>query len=150
MDRMANLTWPVLKKGDQGDDVAAAQFLIWCAGRELDPDGEFGQHTEDGVKWFQQKAQLTPDGVIGEKTWTKMTDGRTVPGSTVKRGSTGHCVGAAQVELRKHGLYQGKIDGDFGTHTQDAVRTFQGKVGIAVDGVVGPVTWQNMICRGHI
>ena len=34
-----------------------------------------------------------------------------------------------------------KVDGVFGVVTEEAVRRFQGNQGIAVDGIVGPVTW---------
>ena len=37
-----------------------------------------------------------------------------------------------------------KVDGIFGVVTEQAVRRFQGNQGIAVDGVVGPVTWARL------
>jgi hypothetical protein len=37
-----------------------------------------------------------------------------------------------------------KVDGIFGVVTEEAVRRFQGKQGIAVDGIVGPVTWSRL------
>jgi peptidoglycan hydrolase-like protein with peptidoglycan-binding domain len=152
---MANLEWPLLVEEDEGDDVTAAQYLLWCAGASgFDPDGPdgvFGEITKDAVMWFQRKAHLTPvDGKIGKDAWTKMTDGTTIPDSLLEYGSTGHCVGAAQVELRKHRLYQGMIDGDYREKTQNAVRNFQQKVGIPNNGNVDKVTWQNLICRSSI
>jgi peptidoglycan hydrolase-like protein with peptidoglycan-binding domain len=152
---METLRWPVLRKDPhtEKEDVRAAQFLLWCARDELnlEPDGKFGDDTYDAVVWFQKKAHLEPTGVIDENTWVKMTDGTTIPGSWVKRGSgKGHCVGAAQTELRKHGLYHGDIDGDFGENTERAVRMFQEKLTIPENLVVGKETWRNLICRSHI
>ncbi len=46
----------------------------------------------------------------------------------------------AQVALRAEGLYRGPIDGIRGPQTKRAVRAFQRREGIAVDGVVGPQT----------
>ena len=46
----------------------------------------------------------------------------------------------AQVALRAEGLYRGPIDGIRGPQTKRAVRAFQRREGIAVDGVVGPKT----------
>lgn len=37
------------------------------------------------------------------------------------------------------------MDGKFGPVTQKAVKTFQSKRGIGVDGIVGPVTWDRML-----
>jgi peptidoglycan hydrolase-like protein with peptidoglycan-binding domain len=39
------------------------------------------------------------------------------------------------------------IDGVFGDKTDAAARQFQGKVGLAVDGIVGPDTWRELITR---
>lgn len=37
------------------------------------------------------------------------------------------------------------IDGDFGVKTDSAVRAFQKKAGLTVDGIVGPKTWNRLI-----
>jgi len=42
-----------------------------------------------------------------------------------------------QVGLRPRGLYSGTIDGILGPRTRQAVRLFQGRAGIAVDGIPG-------------
>jgi peptidoglycan hydrolase-like protein with peptidoglycan-binding domain len=49
-------------------------------------------------------------------------------------------VAAGQVALRAHGLYRGAVDGIQGAQTNRAIRTFQRRHGLAVDGVVGPRT----------
>jgi peptidoglycan hydrolase-like protein with peptidoglycan-binding domain len=46
-------------------------------------------------------------------------------------------VAGAQVALRSHGVYPGPIDGIRGPLTRRAVRTFQRRHGLRVDGVVG-------------
>lgn len=38
----------------------------------------------------------------------------------------------------------GAIDGIFGSHTEDAVKIFQGDMGLTKDGSVGPATWGAM------
>jgi len=37
------------------------------------------------------------------------------------------------------------IDGRFGSQTETAVRAYQRRVGIGVDGIVGPVTWGRLL-----
>jgi peptidoglycan hydrolase-like protein with peptidoglycan-binding domain len=49
-------------------------------------------------------------------------------------------VAALQVALRAHGLYGGPVDGLKGPETERAVRVFQERARISVDGVVGPQT----------
>ena len=45
-----------------------------------------------------------------------------------------------QKKLKNWGYYFGSVDGIFGSQTEEAVRYFQRKNGLAVDGVVGPDT----------
>ena len=45
-----------------------------------------------------------------------------------------------QTKLKRWGYYTGSIDGIYGPLTKKAVRYFQSKNGLAVDGIVGPQT----------
>ena len=45
-----------------------------------------------------------------------------------------------QTKLKRWGYYTGSIDGIYGSLTKKAVRFFQSKNGLAVDGIVGPKT----------
>ena len=49
-------------------------------------------------------------------------------------------IAALQVALRAYGLYGGAVDGLRGPETERAVRVFQHRARITVDGVVGPQT----------
>ncbi len=60
--------------------------------------------------------------------------------AAIKRGSRGDDVTAVQKKLKQWGYYDGAIDGVFGAATERAVRWFQQKNGLTVDGVVGPQT----------
>ncbi|WP_026413830.1 peptidoglycan-binding domain-containing protein [Actinomadura oligospora] len=66
------------------------------------------------------------------------------------RGSRGPDVTTVQYILRaaREASRHLKPDGDFGPKTEHAVREFQEFAGIAVDGIVGPVTW-GKLTDGH-
>jgi peptidoglycan hydrolase-like protein with peptidoglycan-binding domain len=59
---------------------------------------------------------------------------------TLKIGAKGESVEVLQTKLNKLG-YNLLVDGEFGTRTENAVKTFQKDAKIVVDGVVGPQTW---------
>ena len=59
---------------------------------------------------------------------------------TFQRGSSGDTVTAIQQKLSAWGYYNGAIDGIYGSRTEAAVRYFQQKNGLAVDGKAGPAT----------
>lgn len=65
----------------------------------------------------------------------------TIP--TVQHGSTGQFVRNWQGLLVAHGysLVPAGIDGIFGSTTDQRTRAYQSNHGLAVDGVVGPLTW---------
>lgn len=58
-----------------------------------------------------------------------------------RRGSSGDSVVAIQTKLRELGLYAGPLDGLFGGGTEAAIKNYQTKSGLTVDGEVGPKTW---------
>ncbi len=59
---------------------------------------------------------------------------------TYQKGSTGSVVTTIQDKLSRWGYYSGKVDGVYGSKTVEAVKYFQRKNGLAVDGKCGPKT----------
>lgn len=57
-----------------------------------------------------------------------------------KKGSSGGSVTEIQTRLKSWGYYDGEIDGIYGSRTERAVRSFQQKNGLSVDGQVGAET----------
>lgn len=55
-------------------------------------------------------------------------------------GSTGQEVINIQTRLKRWGYYNGAVDGVYGWRTTQAVRSFQAKNGLTVDGIAGPNT----------
>lgn len=57
-----------------------------------------------------------------------------------KMGSTGPEVREIQTRLKKWGYYTGSVDGIYGTATKNAVKYFQRKNNLTVDGIAGKQT----------
>ena len=136
---------------------------------KLTVDGVFGAKMTATVRAFQKQFNLTADGVVGRQTWYKisyiyvsvkdlaeltsegevssgtLSDG-TWGGTVLRTGSTGSAVEQLQFWLNTLAQYESSIpsltvDGVYGTGTANAVRAFQRKYGLTVDGVVGRATW---------
>ena len=60
---------------------------------------------------------------------------------TIQLGASGNVVRRPQRALRRTPNLGLPIDGVFGAELQTAVRDFQEGAGLAVDGIVGPLTW---------
>ena len=61
-----------------------------------------------------------------------------------KYGSRGSEVTKIQTKLKRWGYYSGSVDGIYGTQTVNAVKYFQRKNGLTVDGIAGPATLKAM------
>ncbi len=133
-------------------------------------DGVFGAETQAAVRAFQRIFDLTPDGVVGKKTWYRISyiyvavkklaelnsegerpqyDDNAFPG-LLRFGDTGTSVQTLQFYLKTVAAFNPflpdlAIDGRFGRSTQNAVRAFQDYYGLFVDGVVGENTWNRIV-----
>ncbi len=136
---------------------------------KLTVDGIFGPRMVSTVKAFQRQFNLTADGVVGRQTWYKISyiyvsvkdlaeltsEGETSSGTlsdgswggtALRTGSTGSAVEQVQFWLNTLAQYDSAIpslavDGRYGAATASAVRAFQRRYGLTVDGVVGRETW---------
>ena len=139
---------------------------------QLKADGVFGPKMTATVKAFQKQFNLTADGVVGRSTWYKISyiyvsvkdlaeltsEGETASGTlsdgtwngtTLRQGSTGAAVEQLQFWLNTLAQYESAlpsvaVDGIFGSGTAAAVRAFQRRYGLTVDGVVGRTTWEQL------
>ncbi|MBE7090078.1 MAG: spore cortex-lytic enzyme [Clostridiales bacterium] len=59
---------------------------------------------------------------------------------TLKQGSSGSQVRTMQTKLKNWGYYKGTVDGIYGPKTKEAVKYFQRKNGLVVDGIAGNKT----------
>jgi peptidoglycan hydrolase-like protein with peptidoglycan-binding domain len=133
----AAASFPTVRRGDTGANVYAVQHLLTAHGRRTTADGDFGPATESSVRSFQSASSIGVDGIVGNQTWPKLI-------MTVRRGSNGEAVKAAQRLLDKFGSGL-SVDGDFGPATDAATRRFQSGHQLAVDGIVGPNTWAALL-----
>ena len=132
------VSWPLTRNGDSGERVRSVQYLLRQFGRtEVTADGIFGSITETAVRAFQTNRGLAVDGMVGSETWPALI-------VTVRNGSTGEAVRGVQSQLRSRG-YTVTVDGNFGSQTETAVRSFQSSKGLTVDGVVGSNTWKYLV-----
>ena len=70
--------------------------------------------------------------------------GEAASAKRLKKGSRGAAVKTLQTALKEQGYYSGKIDGIFGKGTVNAVKAFQRKNGLKVDGIAGPLTQEKL------
>ncbi|CAN7576106.1 peptidoglycan-binding protein [Terrabacter sp. LjRoot27] len=132
----APIAWTTVKRGASGFRVTAIQHLLRQRGLSLTVDGSFGPTTQSRVISFQRSKGLAADGVVGPKTWSALV-------VTVKRGSNGQAVVAAQ-KLLTHRGYSLTADGVFGAMTATKTQAFQQSRGLTADGVVGARTWARL------
>lgn len=109
-------------------------------------DGVKGPLTRRGVRAFQRRHGLSVDGIAGPRTRRALDwRGRPALGSrTIRIGNRGWDVAALQFLLQRAGHGPGRADGLFGPLTEGAVLRAQEATGVAVDGIVGPVTVRSL------
>jgi murein DD-endopeptidase MepM/ murein hydrolase activator NlpD len=123
--------------------VAALQVAL--RGERLydgDIDGHAGPQTRRAVRRLQARRGLVVDGIAGPATRRALgRRGRPAYGRrAVVLGARGWDVSELQFLLAWQGFPSGPMDGGYGPRTAAALRRFQARVGLAVDGVAGPAT----------
>ena len=168
---LGGTAWPgtALRRGAAGMEVRLVQFWLrlaadnYSALRTVTVDGSYGAATVSAVEAFQTLFGLTADGVVGRSTWNKLKEvglavankivaANVAPGqftTTTRAGSSGTAVRAVQYYLRRLAAYYSDVpsvtvDGKFGAATTRAVRAWQSRAGLTVDGIVGRLTFQSL------
>lgn len=165
-----------LRFGSTGDDVRAIQLRLNRISTNYpaipkisEPNGIFGQETEDAVLEFQKIFNLTRDGIVGKATWYKIqfifngikrlnelnSEGLTLEDVSkqfprvLREGDSGLPVYTIQLFLGYVGYYEESVQappfsGYYGPETTASVRSFQQTYGLAVDGIVGRDTYSTL------
>lgn len=133
-----------LKKGSTGQNVKWLQWELIEAGYDVLIDGDFGDKTLAALKSFQQSSKLVVDGICGPITRKALLSSSgnnpfKEPTVDVKLGSSGNNVKWLQWELNQSGASL-IVDGKFQEKTLAAVKDFQTRSNIKVDGIVGKQT----------
>lgn len=81
----------------------------------------------------------------GAKVETSTTSTMSVDLPLLKKGAKGEAVKALQTLLNLRGNNCGSVDGDFGTKTDGALRAYQLKKGLVVDGECGAKSWAALV-----
>ena len=80
-EKTVNIELNTLRRGSKGEQVKTIQRILYIRGwkdgngKALKIDGSFGPATEYAVKSFQKGKNITADGIVGEKTWSKLLKG---------------------------------------------------------------------------
>ena len=128
----ATYSWPDVGQGSTGENVYSIQLMLQAHGYSLSIDGDFGPQTAATVRSFQSAHGLSVDGIVGPQTWPVLI-------ITTQQGNIGSAVEALQRQLNAHGANLA-VDSDFGPLTAAAVKSYQSKHGLSVDGIAGPQT----------
>lgn len=133
-----SLYWPEYERGNTSMPVAikAIQCLLIARGYKIKVDGRFGKETQRAVQRFQSSRGLKASGVMTSATWEKLI-------IKLRKGSKGYAVRSLQMQLNLIG-FKTKTTNVFDAQTEGAVKAFQKRGELEVDGIVGRNTWSKL------
>ena len=112
-------------------------------------DGQTGPKTKNAIISFQKENGLLADGIAGNKTKAAMRAYTGCKSENIciardNRSAKLDSVADIQTYLANNGFNPGIIDGKIGSYTKEAIKSFQRKVGLIPDGIVGARTKSEM------
>lgn len=141
----------VLRNGARGSKVVQIQKNLYAIGYNIEIDGWFGDQTETLLKNYQSKQGMAETGFADAVTIGALQEdakqitvakSKFVSGSYLRRGNFGFMVTELQRALNaKNTKLKLPITGSFDLTTLQAVKDFQAKNSLDVDGIVGPKTF---------
>ena len=147
-----------LRPGDTGIEVRNAQYTLYQLGYyDGTVDGVYGDTTQDAVRAFQIRNGVTPvDGIAGQKTLQVLYSSKAIPASaavteyeTLRKGDRGNSVVEMQDSLQQLG-YLYDVTGYYDDATVEAVKNFQRRNGLEVDGAAGQETLRVLYSRNPV
>lgn len=131
---------PTLRRDDENERVQELQERLMDLNYlDLDESTQFyGPATEYAVELFQRQHELTQDGVAGPQTLNLLFSDEAKK-YTLLEGTRGNDVDSLQRQLVDLG-YLNKATGYYGSQTVEAVKDFQERNNLTVDGKTGEQT----------
>lgn len=131
-----------VSKGVDGEDIRRIQNRLYELGYLATADlvtGHFGDTTEEAVIKLQEVNGLNNDGKVGRQTINLLYSEEIKP-NFLSYGEKSDVVLASQQRLKDLGYMTTTPDGAYGDDTAAAVRQFQARNDLVVDGYLGPST----------
>ena len=129
-------------KGMEGKDIKNIQTRLYelgyLASKDL-IDGKFGDDTVAAVKALQSANALSVDGKIGTMTM-ELLYSEEIKANILSFGDKSEIIKTCQQRLKELGYLTTTPDGSYGNDTLAAVKLFQSKNNLVVDGFLGPST----------
>ncbi len=141
-------TYATLRPGDSSTEVRNLQYTLYELGYyDGRVDGVYGDTTEDAVRAFQIRNDVRPvDGIAGNKTQQVLYSNKAIGAAaavteyeTLRKGDRGNSVVEMQDSLQQLG-YLSEATGYYDDATVEAVKNFQRRNGLTVDGAAGQDT----------
>lgn len=144
-----------MKLNDRGEAIITLQKMLASLGHYTGAyTNTFNTATQKAVKDFQKSHTLTVDGVVGRKTWRLLSALASVPKNEpiptaapetlnennviiMQNGTRGVAVTQLQARLVALEYYDVTPDGIYDSDDIAAVRAFQRKNGLKIDGIAG-------------
>lgn len=154
---LAPVAGATIRKNATGDAVKTLQTRLKELGYYSGQiSGTCDTDTVDAILMFEGKHGLVADGEMDSSDQSVLYGARAmaasvvvtptpsptplVPTQTLRRGDQGEEVKSLQERLKELGYYTGNITGTFNAATETALKDFQTKSRLEVDGVCGPAT----------
>ncbi|MBO7352964.1 MAG: peptidoglycan-binding protein [Lachnospiraceae bacterium] len=130
------------KLGMEGSDIKRIQQRLYELGyldSKKSINGRFDESTDKAVKALQSANGLAADGKVGEMTIELMYSDEVVA-NLLSFGDKSDVVLECQKRLKELGYLTTAPDGNYGSDTLAAVKLFQSRNNLVVDGYLGPTT----------
>ena len=139
-----------VSKGVEGEDISRIQNRLYELGYLASAgqvSGCFGDETEAAVKKLQEVNGLNIDGKVGRQTINLLYSEEIKP-NFLAYGEKSDVVLSSQQRLKDLGYLTTTPDGAYGADTVTAVKQFQSRNDLVVDGYLGPSTRITLMSAG--